>query len=167
MQPIFETKDFTVSALLKPHHSRNNGGHIAIFPKIEVEHRHELPLDIARDMTYLSMIAGEAATRVMRRNGVDVVRANYQENGNWAYKPGAQFPPRAHLHIFLRSTDERHPDGDPRFQPFPEAIAMPPKETGYYDSFEPLTADDCAAIHDEIVSLLSSEKYQSTGIQEL
>lgn len=167
MLPIFETKNFMVGTLLKPQHSRSNGGQIVIFPKTEVEQHYELSLDIARDFMYLSMIVGEAATTIMRRNGLVVVRGNYQENGNWAHKPGAEFPPRPHLHIFLRTTDESHPNNDSRFQAFPEAIFMPAKESGYYDSFEPLTEKDCQDIHDEILKLLSSEKYQSVDIEEL
>ena len=166
MLPIFKTEDLIVEAPLKPHHSRSNGGHIIIFPVIEVEQRYELPLDVAQKLMHLSMIVGEAATNIMRKNGLDVIRGNYQDNGNWAYKPDAEWPPQVHLHIYLRTSDERHPDNDPRFQAFPDAIAIPSKGDDYYDKFEPLTEQDCNEIHDEIIRLLATEKYRVLEINE-
>ena len=88
MAVIFETKDFSVETPdTKPHHSRSNGGHVKVSPRIDVDHRQELPLDIAAGLMHLPIVTGEAVTNVMRANGIDVVRINYQDNGNWAHRP--------------------------------------------------------------------------------
>lgn len=161
MSLILENKDFVVTAHDKPHHSRENGGHIIIRPKQQFAHRQEMPLDLAADLMHLTMVVGEAATKVMRASGVDVVRINYQDNGNWAYKPEINKTNQLHVHLYLRSPQEKHPDDDPRFQPFPDALVFPPPTTNYYDKFVSLTDQDCANIKQEIIKLLATAKYQN------
>src|SRR5579871_3277356 len=121
MPIIFETDKFVVTAHDKPHHSRENGGHIVVTPKKVVEHRYQLDADTAKDLMFLSMLVGEGATSVLKQQGLDVVRINYQDNGNWAYKtPGHE--PAVHWHLYFRTSHERHPDNDLRFQAFPDAL---------------------------------------------
>ena len=160
MPIILITEHFTVEAPDRPIHSRENGGHIEVSPKERYTHRYEMPLEQASSLMDLTMVVGEAATNVLRQAGIDIVRGNYQENGNWAYKPGSVWKPHLHIHIFFRSTHEKHPDDDPRFQAFPEAMAAPPLETGYYNNFKPLTVEDCAKIKVEIERLLATDKYR-------
>ncbi len=157
---IYETEDFTVVAADHPHHSRENGGHIIILPKQHYSDHFDLPLDIATDFMHLSMLVGEAATIALRKRGLNVVRINYQEMGNWAYKPEWNSKPNVHLHMLIRTTHEKHPDNDPRFQAFPEALTLPPMGD-YYAKFKPLTEEDCEAIRAEI-DTLASGKYKST-----
>lgn len=156
MLTIFETEDFTVKAPDKPHHSRANGGHIIMAPKHSAAHLYELEPGVAKDMTILSMLVSEAATKVLRGQGIDIVRVNYQDNGNWAYKK-AKPTPYVHLHLYFRSRNEKHPDNDPRFQPFPDALTLPPYESGYFDKFEPLTEEDCRLIKDECLRMHRSK----------
>jgi diadenosine tetraphosphate (Ap4A) HIT family hydrolase len=158
MPIIFETEDFVVKAQDEPHHSRENGGHVVITPKIRYEHRYEMPLDTATRMMHLSMILGEAFTNVMRAKDIDVVRINYQDNGNWAYKE-PQKPPQLHIHLYARTMHEKHPKDDPRFQAFPDALVFPDRGTGFYDKFVPLSNEDCAEIKNEVLYLLRSAKY--------
>jgi len=160
---ILETPEFVVNAHDKPHHSRENGGHIRVSPKQRFGSRQEMPLDLAAGLMHLTMVVGEAATSVLRRKGLDVVRINYQDNGNWAYK--ADFnkfnkPPHLHVHLYIRTSHEKHPDGSPLFQAFPDALVFPPPDTDYYDHFVPLTGEDCADIRDEVLRLLQTGKYQ-------
>jgi len=56
-------------------------------------------------------------------------------------------------------------DNDPRFQPFPEAMASPPIETGYYDHFVPLTEEDCRGIKTEYDRLLQTDKYKELKLE--
>lgn len=164
MALIFETKDFLVETPdVKPHHSRSNGGHVKVSPKIDIDHRQELPLDIAAGLMHLTIVAGEAVTNVMRANGIDVVRINYQDNGNWAHRPDRNKKNHLHVHLYVRSNGEKHPDNDERFRAFPDALVFPGPDTNYYDNFEPLTEKDCHDIKQEILRLLETDKYKSAA----
>ena len=113
-------------------------------------------------MMQLVMLTGEAIVTVMRQKNVDVVRINYQDNGNWSYAPSMQRDPHLHVHLYVRSNGKRHPTGDPRFQAFPNALFFPfiGDSPEYYDSFEPYTEEDCADIRTEMLRLLQSDKYR-------
>lgn len=161
MSLIYEDDNFTVTAPERPLHSRENGGHITIRPKQHFTEHFELPMDLAADFMHLSMLVGEAATIALRQGGLNIMRINYQEMGNWAYKPEWTSQPNVHLHMLIRTDHERHPDNDPRFQAFPEALTLPPMGA-YYEQFKPLTDDDCSAIRAEIERLSKTEKYQQT-----
>lgn len=156
---IFDTNDFSVDAAKNPHHSRKNGGHIKITPKQHFAHRFEMPLELASKLMHLTMIVGEATTNVLRKKGLDVIRINYQDNGNWTYKE-SEPKPYLHVHLYIRTSHEKHPKNDPRFQAFPDALVFPDRKTGYYESFESLSEEDCADINNEIKSLLKTEKYK-------
>lgn len=160
MPEIFQTKDFVVEAHDKPHHSRENGGHVVIRPKQKFEHRYLMPLEMAADLMHLTQVLGEAMTNALRQLGHDVIRINYQDNGNWAYKPMYNLQPAMHIHLYVRTKNEKHPDNDPMFQAFPEALIFPPRESGYYDKFTPLNREECAAIKAEFERLLASDKYK-------
>lgn len=160
MPLILETQDFIVDAHDKPHHSRENGGHIKVKPKKRFAHRHEMPLDLSAGLMHLTMIVGEALTIVMKAKGLDIVRINYQDNGNWAYKPEINKEPHLHVHLYVRTSHEKHSDNNPKFQAFPDALVFPPPNTDYYDHFVALTETDCFDIKEEILSLLKTEKYQ-------
>jgi hypothetical protein len=163
MPIIFETPDFKVTAHEKPHHSRENGGHIVVWPKQVYAHLYDLPLDLASGFMHLNQVVGEAFMNVQRANGLKVARINYSCYGNWNYKEPVQ-DPVVHLSLYLRTWDEKHPDNDPRYMAFPEAVYLPDRSTGYYDHFEPLTEEECAQIKDEILRLLKTEKYKTTLI---
>ena len=136
MPEILRTRDFIVEAHEKPHHSRENGGHVVIRPKERYEHRYEMPFDKAADLMYLTMVTGEAVTNTLRERGLDVVRINYQDNGNCAYKTTINKPPSLHIHLYVRTRNEKHPDNDSRFQAFPEALVFPPREPVITISFD-------------------------------
>lgn len=163
MPIILETQDFIVNAHDKPHHSRENGGHIKVSPKQRVENREEMPLDLASGLMHLTIVVGDAATTILRQKKLDVVRINYQDNGNWSYLPVKPAPLGLHIHLYIRTTHEKHPDNDPRFQAFPQALTFPPRDSGYYDHFKPLTEEDCAGIKAEILSLLRTPKYKNVA----
>lgn len=164
MSLIYETEHFSVDAHDKPHHSRENGGHVKITPKEKFTHRWDMPPQLAAALMYFTMITGEAVTNVMRSKGLDVVRINFQDNGNWAYKPNSPKEPQVHVHLYVRTSHEKHPDNDPRFQAFPESLVFPPYESGYYNNFQPLTLEDCQDVRMEIERLLNTEKYRDVQI---
>ncbi len=46
-------------------------------------------------------------------------------------------------------------------QKYGDAIQLPHRETGFYDNFKPLSADDIKELKTDIEKLLQSEKYKA------
>lgn len=162
MPLILETKNFIIKGHDHPHHDRDNGGHAVVSPKQRFSDRTQMPMDLYVEMMQWVLIAGEAITSVMRRKGIPVVRINYQDNGNWAYFPDSEtFPPHLHVHLYVRSAREVHPEGDKRFRPFPHALYFPyiAENPEYYRGFKPYSVEDCSEIRSEIEMLLELPKY--------
>jgi len=146
---VLDAGGFMVVAPSQPHHTRANGGHLVVIPP----GGRALVSDLTdRDLGRLMCLAAavdRAATATLRTDGIPIVRANYQVNGNWAYKVDPPTP-FVHLHLYFRSLGETHAAGDPRFSPFPDALVLPDPGDGYYDTFEPLTALDVTGIRDRL-----------------
>ncbi len=150
--PIYETDDFSIQAAKRPFIDRSEGGHLYLYPKINVRDRTKLSPSLAVEYMKLSMIAGEALVSGMARRGVDIGIVNYQDMGNWGvFKPEG---PSLHMQIYGRATTAT-------IQKYGDAVQLPHRETGFYDSFEPLNAEDVAAIKADIEALLLTEKYSS------
>ncbi len=79
---IFETENFIIKSFDKPHVDRDEGGHIIIYPKERFINRQELSSKQAIELMRLTIVVGEAMTKVMNEHGVDIGRINYQDNGN-------------------------------------------------------------------------------------
>lgn len=159
MPIIFETDKYIVQGHDRPHHDRDNGGHAKVSPKAKYADRSEMPEDLYLALMMLVRIAGEAITSVMTAKGIPIARINYQDNGNWSYFPSMKKDPQIHLHLYVRSYEEKHPAGDPRFKPFPHAMVAPfiGDAPEYYESFKPYTAQDCQDIKAEIERLLETK----------
>jgi diadenosine tetraphosphate (Ap4A) HIT family hydrolase len=135
--------------------SREEGGHIKIVAKIDAAERTDLTPVEAVEFMRFSMLVGEAFKNAMTARGVEIVKLNYEDLGNWAYKAEYQARgdrPHLHLHIFGRVATAKR-------QIFPEAVQLPPRSSGFYDGFEPLNSEDVAAIKNEIERLARTEKY--------
>lgn len=148
---IITTANFIVVAVEKPHVSRKDGGHIKIFPKVRLSDRTELSPNLAIEVMRLTMIVGEAMTRAMNKQGVDIGRINYQDNGNWSvFKPDG---PYFHIHLYGRARSAQiHKWGD--------ACYFPQRITGFYDKFEPLNDHDIREIVQEIKLIMKEDKYR-------
>jgi len=160
MSTFFETEHFIVESHPKPFVSRNDGGHIRIRVKDEsIPDRTKLQPKQAIELMRLTMLVGEAMQQGMNDQGVPVVKINYEELGNWAFKPngGHAF---LHIHIFGRSSKAIK-------QPFPEAVYLPDRSTGFYDGFDPLTSEDEQVIVEKIKLLLKEARYseKSWGLE--
>lgn len=156
MAPFYISANFIVESSLKPFVSRTDGGHIRICVKDNnIADFTNLSPEMAIELTRLTMIVGEAMRRGMNERGIPVVKINYETLGNWAFKPGGgkEF---LHVHIFGRASNSKK-------QPFPEAVYLPDRSTGFYDDFEPLTDDDEKAIRAHMEQLLSQEKYSDSS----
>jgi len=150
--PIYETDNFYVQAAKRPFVDRTEGGHIYLFPKVEVLDRTKLSPKLAIEYTKLSMIVGEALKTAMARRGVDIGIVNYQDMGNWGvFKPEG---PTLHMQIYGRATTAT-------IQKYGDSVFLPQRATGYYDKFEPLNDGDINEIRIDIEKLLNKKKYSS------
>jgi len=152
MAQIVETKNFIVESYEKPFLPRTDGGHIRILIKDKnITDRTKIESIVAIELIRLTMIVGEALETAMNIRGIPVVKVNYQDMGNWAYKTGDK--PSLHIHVFGRASNAVK-------QPWPESIYLPDRKTGFYDGFEPLNADDVKEIKKQMAIIESKEKYQ-------
>jgi diadenosine tetraphosphate (Ap4A) HIT family hydrolase len=152
MALIYETNNFILETREKPFVDRSEGGHIRIWSKLKISDRTKLTPEQAIEYMKLSMIAGEALTTVMGKQGVDIGIINYQEMGNWSvFKPEGV---TMHMHIFGRARTAT-------IQKYGEAVLLPQRETGFYDSFEPLNENDIQEMQKEIERLLIADKYKN------
>lgn len=152
MALIYETENFIVESHEKPFVSREEGGHIRIKVKDQnISDRTKLGPVQAIELMRLTMVVGEAFGKAMNSRSVPVVKINYQDMGNWAYKTKSKN--YLHYHIFGRVL------GAPN-QPYPESVYLPDRSSGFYDKFEPLSEEDNKEILKEIEKLFKTEKYQ-------
>ena len=149
---IYQTENFIVEAHPAPFIPRIEGGHIRIKVKdASIIERTKLEPKMAIELIRLTMIVGEAFSVAMNKIGVPVIKINYQDMGNWAYKEGKL--PFLHIHVFGRTANAIK-------QPWPESMYLPDRKTGFYDGFEALNSDDIIAIRKEIEKIFKENKYQ-------
>ncbi len=150
---IYETKNFIVESFDEntPHVSREEGGHIRIRPKIELSDRTELPPELAIECMRLTMIVGKALETAMNKQGIEIVRVNYHDMGNWAFKKNNK--PYFHIHVYGRAKGAIK-------QPYQEAVYLPDRSIGFYEDFKPLNEIDVKLIKEEIEKIFKQEKYQ-------
>ena len=148
MPLIYESANFTISTPDHPHVSRTDGGHMIINPKVIVEDRTHLSRALAIELMKLTMVAGEAMKTVMTRNGIEIGRINYQDNGNWRHE--------LHVHLYGRARGAT-------LQTYGHPLALPPTAQAFREkmgNLEPLRQDDIADLKAEIERLLDSPKYR-------
>lgn len=152
MSLIYETSTFVLETPRTVFVDREEGGHIRIRSKINVSDRTKLTPEQAVEYMKLSMVAGEALTTVLNKQGIDIGIVNYQEMGNWSvFKPEGV---TLHMHIFGRAKTAT-------IQKYGEAVLLPRRVSGYYDGFEPLNENDIEEMKKEIERLLSTAKYKN------
>jgi diadenosine tetraphosphate (Ap4A) HIT family hydrolase len=142
MALIYETENFIVDSQERPFVSRTDGGHIRIKIKDrDITDITKLEPKVAIELVRLTMIVGEAFEKAMNNRGIRVIKINYQDMGNWAFKTGDK--PYLHIHIFGRAKDSVK-------QPFPESVYLPDRSSGFYEGFEPVNEEDINAIRKQI-----------------
>lgn len=155
---IWETKNFEVVAANHPFISREEGGHMMIRGRRD-KYRYNsrldfLPNEILEQQRLCQMIC-EAYKIAMKKRNIEIVRINFFEAGNWAWKKdenGNVSKAYYHEHIFGRTLDAKK-------QKFPDAPYLPDRKTGFYEGFEPLNDDDIENIIQEMKKLEESPKY--------
>ncbi|QQS61515.1 MAG: hypothetical protein IPN70_01100 [Candidatus Moraniibacteriota bacterium] len=154
MAKIYLTENFIVESHEKPFVSRTDGGHIRIRIKdASIPDRTHLVPAVAIELMRLTMIVGEAMEKSLNNRGIKVVKINYQDMGNWAFKTGEK--PFLHVHVFGRTFDAKD-------QVFPESVYLPARESGFYDKFEPLNKEDILEIQKQIDIIAKQDKYQAS-----
>jgi diadenosine tetraphosphate (Ap4A) HIT family hydrolase len=154
MAIIYESKNFIVESHEKPFVSRVDGGHIRIKVKDKsISDRTKLTAKQAVELMRLTIVVGDSLEKAMNKEGIPIVKVNYQDMGNWAYKTGEK--PYLHIHIFGRSKDAKK-------QVFPEAVYLPARESGFYDGFEPLNDKDIKSIKKLIDLSLKMKKFSDS-----
>ena len=151
MALIYEAIHFLVESVEEPHIDRNDGGHIIIYPKIKVCDRQQLSSELAIELMELTIIVGKAMSSEMNKNGVDIGRINYQDNGNWSvFNVDGPF---LHIHLYGRAKSAK-------IQKYGQACFFPhiDENPEYYEKFKPLNSDDVKSIKIEIENLISDEK---------
>jgi diadenosine tetraphosphate (Ap4A) HIT family hydrolase len=149
---IYETTHFIVETPNTPFVDKAEGGHIRIMSKIKVSDRTKLTPEQAIEYMKLSMVAGEALTIIMGKQGIEIGIVNYQEMGNWSvFKPEGV---TMHLHIFGRAKTAT-------IQKYGEAVLLPQKKTGFYENFKTLNEEDVKEMRTEIERLLNTDSYKN------
>lgn len=148
MAIIYEARHFVLRTLDQPHVSREDGGHIVIDPRVAVEDRTQLTREQAIELVKLTMVGGTALKTVLGQSGIDIGRINYQDNGNWRAE--------LHVHIYGRALNAKR-------QPYGHSLDFCGTREDFrreMGQLEPLSADDAAALREEITRLLASDKYR-------
>jgi diadenosine tetraphosphate (Ap4A) HIT family hydrolase len=149
MLNIYETENFIIETRNPPHNSRLDGGHLVISPKNTMKDRTEMTSMQAKEFIKLSMIAGEAMVAGLARQGIELGRINYQDNGN--------FNITFHLHLYGRAKNAPT-------QPFGTTFITPRTQEdcrNYFKTLEPLNEEDINAIKEEFEKLLNTDKYKN------
>ena len=159
---IWKTENFVAVASERPLVSREEGGHIKIHASGD-KYRFDSNLDFTPELVLeekrLSQMICEAYVKAMKERGIDIIRLNFFEAGNWAWKPdkdGNTKKPFFHEHIFGRTKDAKK-------QKWPEAPYLPDRSTGFYDDFKPLNDEDIQCIIEEMEILEKEEKYNKSN----
>lgn len=156
---IYETPHFLLTRAARPFVSREEGGHLRIFAtRTEIAERRDFTPEEAVEFIWLSSASGQALERAMNQRGVNVVKINFHEMGNWPFKTGD--PVRFHEHIFGRAKDSVH-------QIFPEAVQLPDRSSGFYDEFQPLNSDDLAAIKTALQDIFQTPHFSNRSAWHL
>lgn len=155
---IWETDNFIVVAANHPFISREEGGHMMIRANGD-KYRYDSRLDFSPnevlEQQRLCQMICEAYKIAMEKRNIKIVRINFFEAGNWAWKKeenGNFSNLYYHEHIFGRTINAKK-------QKFPDAPYLPDRKSGFYDGFEPLNDDDIEYIIKEMKRLENSKKY--------
>jgi len=152
---IYSTSNFTVERHPQPFISREEGGHLRIFPKDKnISCINDLTPTQAIELIRLQMVVRLAGMSAMNERGVPVVWVNLEDLGNWAFKRDKR--PVLHIHILLRAKTAT-------IQKWPEAPYLPDRSSGFYDKFKPLNQEDMSAIRRHIESLFRQEKFSDSN----
>lgn len=155
-QVICKTTTFNVEVPEQPFVSREDGGHLRLMSTIKVKDRTELTYEQMIEYALLSEVIGKALKEGMTKQGIEVGNINWQEMGNWSvFKPEGI---TLHMHIFGRAINART-------QIYGEAVKLPFRDTGFYDTFAKLNEDDIVTIQQQIAEILKQEKYQTLTVE--
>jgi diadenosine tetraphosphate (Ap4A) HIT family hydrolase len=156
---IYSSRFFTVERHPQPFISREEGGHLRIFPKRDgITCLNDLTPAEAVELIWLETIVRQALLTGMEKQGVPMIWVNIEDLGNWAFK--RHETPQLHIHMFGRASTATK-------QLWPEAPSLPDRSSGFYDSFVPINEADMAAIKAEIELLLAQPPFNQPELWRL
>ena len=153
---IWETENFLVVAVESPFISREEGGHMMVMGngnKYRYDSRLDFsPKEILEQQILCQMIC-EAYKIAMEKRNIQIIRINFFEAGNWAWKKdenGNVSKAYYHEHIFGRTVDAKK-------QKFPDAPYLPDRKTIRMKCSRAVA--DEARTHITLSSLMKSTRY--------
>jgi len=146
---IVESDNFTLESHESAEVSRTDGGHLVINPKIPVNDRTALSVDMVQEMALLTNIAGRAMKDGLAEQGIELGRINYQDNGNWRSE--------LHVHLYGRAVNATyHIYGEP-------IRAARTKSEKIVQT--PLTKADCGIIREKALAYGKEEGYNQLNLR--
>ena len=145
---IAETDNFTIESHEYPEVSRTDGGHLVINPKVSVEDRTKLTVELVTELALLTNVVGNAMKGGLAERGIKLGRINYQDNGNWR--------PELHVHLYGRAFDAT-------YQIYGEPLIAPRKPEDKTPQ-EPLNKEDCDSIRNKIFIFNKEPGYEKLNI---
>lgn len=146
---IIETENFELHSHDQPEVGRSDGGHLVIHPKVAVEDRTKLAVELVIELALLTNLAGAAMFAGLKERGIRLGRINYQDNGNWK--------PELHVHLYGRAIDATyHKFGEP----IKAARVLSEKVIQ-----EPLNEGDISAIKAQCHLLADQDGYRNLNIR--
>ena len=137
---IYETENFILESHESPEVDRLDGGHMKISPKVSVVDRTRLNPKLAIELMRFTIVSGRAMVQGLEKQGINIGRINYQDNGNWK--------PELHVHLYGRAVDAK------------QQLFGNPILPGHKDSYFPLNERDIECIKYEIQDLFELKEYQ-------
>jgi diadenosine tetraphosphate (Ap4A) HIT family hydrolase len=113
-----------------------------INPKVKLLDRQELSKDQAVELMRLTILVGEGMKRYYKSLGIELVRINYQDNGNWR--------PELHYHLYGRAKNAKYQK------------AGDPVSPGHKDEYRILSDDDVMGLQKEIKAIFAESDYSDS-----
>jgi len=147
---VFEATHFIIKIPAHPHVDHEDGGHLIVEPRSYVKDRTQLSSEAAIELMKLTMVAGEAMDSVLNQQGIDLVRINHQDNGNWGFRSAKG--PCLHVHLYGRALSSK-------LQKHGEALVLPASDSPYHKQLKSLDDMDAELLAQTISLLMASGKY--------
>lgn len=151
---IWQNDCFEIRLPGKPHVSREEGGHLVVYPKRDAHFRSELTMSEASSLGVLLQAIEVAYIRALNDVGTQVVWINFQDNGNWSLLKGDSR--HFHVHVYGRCLQEQK-------QAPGQALYLPDPNSEYYSSNVPLRRNEIAMFVNYLESELERAKTLSNG----
>lgn len=156
---IYESKHTKIALPKRPHVTREDGGHLVVYPKRRVKEIYELDKDELLDCFLTVSILSAAMKDVLAKNDIIIENFNIQDNGNWSFLKNEELA--LHIHIYGRTKANK-------YQKFGEALYLPYAEDNpkFYDRNLPIEDGELQEIIEIFKKEYDNNQNQSYKIME-